>query len=179
MASTYVPPIYQFNDSIPTSYYNDFAAAAGCGATSPTRKEHSSVFDCLVAADTNVLQNASGLVSTSSGYFGSFSWLPVIDHDMIQNRPSEQLQRGQISGQRVLIGVWSIPSITFITSIHLLFSFCNHFFHTVTLYTDNNFDRPMPTKVSHLQTPTSPPNPTLTPSYRPLSLISPPLIFLL
>ncbi|PNP40645.1 inactive carboxylesterase 4 [Trichoderma gamsii] len=104
LASTYVPPIYQFNDSIPTSYYNDFAAAAGCGATSPTRKEHSSVFDCLVAADTNVLQNASGLVSTSSGYFGSFSWLPVIDHDMIQNRPSEQLQRGQISGQRVLIG---------------------------------------------------------------------------
>ncbi|KAL7893989.1 Alpha/Beta hydrolase protein [Trichoderma sp. SZMC 28014] len=104
LASTYVPPIYQFNDSVPTSHYNDFAAAAGCGETSPARKQYSSVFDCLVAADTNVLQNASGLVSTSNGYFGSFSWLPVIDYDMIQSRPSEQLQRGQISGQRLLIG---------------------------------------------------------------------------
>ncbi|EHK47289.1 uncharacterized protein TrAtP1_010045 [Trichoderma atroviride] len=102
LASTYVPPIYQFNDSIPTSYYNDFAAAAGCGETS--RQNHLSVFDCLVAADTNVLQNASGLVSTSNGYFGSFSWLPVIDHDMIQDLPSVQLQHGQISGQRILVG---------------------------------------------------------------------------
>ncbi|KAL6895041.1 Alpha/Beta hydrolase protein [Trichoderma evansii] len=104
LASTYVPPIYQFNDSVPTSHYNNFAAAAGCGETSPTRKQHSSVFDCLVAADTNVLQNASGLVSTSDGYFGSFSWLPVIDHDMIRYRPSEQLQLGRISGKRILIG---------------------------------------------------------------------------
>ncbi|KAM0455121.1 hypothetical protein ACHAPV_008012 [Trichoderma viride] len=102
LASTYVPPIYQFNDSIPTSYYNDFAAAAGCGETS--RQKDLSVFDCLVAADTNILQNASGLVSTSNGYFGSFSWLPVIDYDMIRDRPSEQLQHGQISGQRILIG---------------------------------------------------------------------------
>ncbi|GFP59283.1 probable secreted lipase ARB_02369 [Trichoderma asperellum] len=104
LASTYVPPIYQFNDSVPTSHFNDFAAAAGCGETSPIRKHHSSVFDCLVAADTKVLQNASGLVSTTNGYFGSFSWLPVIDHDMIRYRPSEQLQLGQISGKCILIG---------------------------------------------------------------------------
>ncbi|KAL7917262.1 Alpha/Beta hydrolase protein [Trichoderma austrokoningii] len=104
LASTYVPPIYRFNDSVPTSHYNDFAAAAGCGETSLARRKHLNIFDCLVAADTIVLQNASGIVSTSNGYFGSFSWLPVIDHDMIRDRPSKQLQQGQISGQRILIG---------------------------------------------------------------------------
>ncbi|KAL7786690.1 Alpha/Beta hydrolase protein [Trichoderma ceciliae] len=104
LASTYVPSIYQFNDSVPTSRYHDFAEAAGCGKDSTALSKHPSVFDCLVAADTNALQNASGLVSTSKGYFGSFAWLPVIDGDMIQSRPSAQLQRGQVSGERALIG---------------------------------------------------------------------------
>jgi hypothetical protein len=63
------------------------------------------VFDCLVAADTTTLQTASGLVSTSRGYFGSFAWLPVIDHDFIQHRPSAQLACGKVSGKHLLIGV--------------------------------------------------------------------------
>ncbi|RFU75454.1 hypothetical protein TARUN_6787 [Trichoderma arundinaceum] len=104
LASTYVPSIYQFNDTVPTGHYHDFAEAAGCGKGAPALSKHSSVFDCLVAADTNALQTASGLVSTSKGYFGSFAWLPVIDHEMIRDRPSAQLQRGQVSGKRLLIG---------------------------------------------------------------------------
>ncbi|KAL6790245.1 Alpha/Beta hydrolase protein [Trichoderma sp. SZMC 28013] len=104
VASNYVPPIYPFDSDIPTSHYNDFAKAAGCGEDSSAVKRHSSVFHCLVAADTDTLQNASGLVSTSTGYFGSFAWLPVIDGDMIRQRPSEQLQCGKVSGKRALIG---------------------------------------------------------------------------
>ncbi|KAL5083128.1 hypothetical protein Trisim1_001963 [Trichoderma cf. simile WF8] len=104
VASNYVPPIYPFNSDISTSHYNDFAEAAGCGSDSAAVKRHSSVFHCLVAADTDTLQNASGLVSTSKGYFGSFAWLPVIDGDMIRQRPSEQLQCGKVSGKRALIG---------------------------------------------------------------------------
>ncbi|KAL7956580.1 Alpha/Beta hydrolase protein [Trichoderma compactum] len=104
VASNYVPPIYPFNSDIPTSHYNDFAQAAGCGKDSAAAKGHSSVFRCLVAADTDTLQNASGLASTSTGYFGSFAWLPVIDDDMIRQRPLEQLQCGKVSGKRALIG---------------------------------------------------------------------------
>ncbi|KAL7941954.1 Alpha/Beta hydrolase protein [Trichoderma barbatum] len=104
LASTYVPSIYPFDHDIPTKHYNGFAEAAGCGRGSAALSKHSSVFNCLVAADTYALQNASGLVSTTSGYFGSFAWLPVIDGDMIQHRPSERLQCGKVSGKRLLIG---------------------------------------------------------------------------
>ncbi|EGR52449.1 uncharacterized protein TRIREDRAFT_2044 [Trichoderma reesei QM6a] len=103
LASTYVPPIYPFDHGVPTGHYDAFAEAAGCGVASALRN-HSSVFDCLVAADTTTLQTASGLVSTSRGYFGSFAWLPVIDHDFIQHRPSAQLACGKVSGKHLLIG---------------------------------------------------------------------------
>ncbi|KAL7928897.1 Alpha/Beta hydrolase protein [Trichoderma chlorosporum] len=104
LASTYVPAIYPFGSPVPTSHYNNFAEAAGCGRNSSAVSGHSSVFHCLVAADTNVLQNASGFVSTSMGYFGGFAWLPVIDEALIEERPSEQLRCGKVSGKRVLIG---------------------------------------------------------------------------
>ncbi|TFB01758.1 putative secreted lipase [Trichoderma ghanense] len=103
LASTYVPPIYPFDHEVPAAHYHVFAEAAGCGKHS-SLSNHSSVFDCLVAADTVTLQNASGLVSTSGGYFGSFAWLPVIDHDLIQHRPSAQLGCGKVSGKHLLIG---------------------------------------------------------------------------
>ncbi|PTB62248.1 alpha/beta-hydrolase [Trichoderma citrinoviride] len=103
LASTYVPPIYPFDHDVPTGHYHAFAEAAGCGS-SFALSNHSSVFDCLVAADTTILQYASGLVSTSRGYFGSFAWLPVIDHHFIQHRPSAQLGCGKVSGKHLLIG---------------------------------------------------------------------------
>ncbi|KAL6862063.1 Alpha/Beta hydrolase protein [Trichoderma novae-zelandiae] len=103
LASTYVPPIYPFDHDVPTGHYHAFAEAAGCG-TASSLSNHSSAFDCLVAADTTALQSASGLVSTSRGYFGSFAWLPVIDHDLIQHRPSAQLACGKVSGKHLLIG---------------------------------------------------------------------------
>lgn len=52
-----------------------------------------------------MLQNASGTVSTTLGYFGSFAFLPVIDGDYIQERPAAQLLSGKLSGKRVLVGV--------------------------------------------------------------------------
>ena len=67
--------------------------------------QYSSTFDCLVATDSVVLQNASGTVSTTRGYFGTFGFLPVLDGELIQTRPSEQLLSGQVSGQRLLVGV--------------------------------------------------------------------------
>lgn len=104
-ASPYTPAIYTYSDSIPTIYYEDFAELAGCGRNCSQTSKYPSVFDCLVAADSEVLQNASGAVSTTHGYFGSFAFLPVVDGDYIQQRPSVQLSLGQVSGQRILVGV--------------------------------------------------------------------------
>lgn len=104
-ASPYTPAIHGYRDPVPKGNYEIFAELAGCGEGSSEAKRHSSVFDCLVAADTTVLQNASGTVSESRGYFGSFAWLPVVDGDMIQRRPSSQLLSGDVSGKRLLVGV--------------------------------------------------------------------------
>lgn len=64
-----------------------------------------------MAADTEVLQNASGTVSTTRGYFGSFAFSPVVDGDYIRRRPSRQLELGKVAGKRLLVGVstYSVP----------------------------------------------------------------------
>ncbi|KAI1639824.1 Alpha/Beta hydrolase protein [Biscogniauxia mediterranea] len=103
-ASPYTPSIYRYSDPTPTAHYDTFVELVGCGQDSSSLAQYSSAFDCLVAADTEVLQNASGTVSTTQGYFGSFAFLPVIDDDYIQKRPSQQLSLGQVSGKRLLVG---------------------------------------------------------------------------
>ncbi|KKK25582.1 hypothetical protein AOCH_000074 [Aspergillus ochraceoroseus] len=100
-ASPYSPPIYEYNDEEPSNHYNSFAELAGCGCAKSAG--YSSTFDCLVEAPTAALQNASALVSTS-GLFGTFAFLPVIDGDYIRARPSQQLLEGRVSGQRILVG---------------------------------------------------------------------------
>ena len=100
-----MPAVYQYNDSVPTGNYDDFAALAGCGKGSSRIAQYSSTFDCLVATDSVTLQNASGTVSTTRGIFGTFAFLPVLDGSLIQTRPSEQLLLGQVSGHRLLVGV--------------------------------------------------------------------------
>ena len=89
---------------MPEHYYKNFAELAGCGLNSTARSRYPTTFDCLAAAPSALLQNASGTVS-SSGLFGTFAFLPVVDGDLIQERPSLQLSRGKVSGKRILVGV--------------------------------------------------------------------------
>ncbi|KAI1331212.1 alpha/beta-hydrolase [Xylariaceae sp. FL0255] len=99
-ASPYFPTVYRYSDSFPQARYDRFVELVGCGSP----HGNTSTFECLVAADTDVLQNASGTVSTTLGYFGTFAFLPVIDDDYIQERPSVQLLKGRLGGKRALIG---------------------------------------------------------------------------
>ncbi|PHH65379.1 hypothetical protein CDD81_2483 [Ophiocordyceps australis] len=103
-ASPYNPSLYSFDDNATTSIYDSFVDLAGCGANNVASRQHPSVFDCLVAADSETLQNASGTVTTTRGYFGSFAFTPVLDGDLLQQRPSEQLLQGRIAGKRLLVG---------------------------------------------------------------------------
>ncbi|KAI1813335.1 alpha/beta-hydrolase [Poronia punctata] len=99
-ASPYFPAVYRYSDPFPRIRYERFVEFAGCSET----PQYSSTFECLLDADSETLQNASGSVSTTLGYFGSFAFLPVIDDEYIQERPSVQLQQSKLSGRRVLIG---------------------------------------------------------------------------
>ncbi|KAK8099934.1 carboxylesterase family protein [Apiospora kogelbergensis] len=105
IASPWTPPAYRFDAEFPTANYDAFAALAGCGNKTVSRlKNRADTFDCLVSADTTTLQNASGIVSTTRGYFGGFAFGPVVDDDYIQDLPSKQLQLGKVSGKRILVG---------------------------------------------------------------------------
>ncbi|KAI1765357.1 putative carboxylesterase [Hypoxylon sp. FL1150] len=103
-ASPYLPSLYTYNDSVPIARYEAFVELAGCGKGSSELSKYSKTFDCLVAADSVLLQNASGTVSTTLGYWGSFAFLPVMDGDYIQELPSVQTMSGNIVGKRVLVG---------------------------------------------------------------------------
>lgn len=60
------------------------------------------MFDCLVSADSETLQNASDYVSTSSA-FGQWAFVPVTDGSLILQRPAEQLLGGgSLNGIRIL-----------------------------------------------------------------------------
>lgn len=95
---------YKYDDPVTTRKYQAFAKAAGCAGGASA--SYSTVFSCLVKADTEVLQNASGVVS-ESGEFGTFAFLPVTDGDFVQTRPSQQLLAKKVQGKRILIGVIS------------------------------------------------------------------------
>ncbi|KAJ5225998.1 carboxylesterase [Penicillium chermesinum] len=97
-ASPYLPQQHHYNDPVPTTYYEQFAAEAGC----PHSKTES-VFDCLVAADTSALQNASYTVTTN-GKYGQWPFVPVTDGKFVRERPSAQLSTGLVNGNRALIG---------------------------------------------------------------------------
>ncbi|KAI6084841.1 putative carboxylesterase [Hypoxylon rubiginosum] len=103
-SSPYLPSLYTYNDSIPIARYEAFVELAGCGLGSSELSKYAKTFDCLVAADSDLLQNASGTVSTTLGYWGSFAFLPVMDDDYIQELPSVQTMSGKIVGKRVLVG---------------------------------------------------------------------------
>ncbi|KAI1079752.1 alpha/beta-hydrolase [Whalleya microplaca] len=102
-SSPYLPTQWNFDGAQPSDSYNRFAERVGCLADDVVAS-NSSVFDCLVSADTVVLQNASAEV-TASGIYGQWAFLPVTDGTFIKERPTEQLLKGgEVNGVRVLVG---------------------------------------------------------------------------
>jgi len=97
---------YDYNAYVPTQLYYSFAQAAGCfkgdGVGSPSGD--SNIFECLVQADTDVLKNASAIAG-SSGNFGTYGFAPVTDRTYNMQLPSQQTQKKQVNGLRILSGV--------------------------------------------------------------------------
>ncbi|KAK0625187.1 Alpha/Beta hydrolase protein [Bombardia bombarda] len=97
-SSPYLPTQPNFDDPLPTEYYQEFARRAGC--LSP---DSDSAFKCLQNADTLVLQNASAYTSYGAKY-GQWSFIPVTDGKLIRKRPTEQLREGKVNGEAILTG---------------------------------------------------------------------------
>jgi len=79
-----------------------FVKAAGCGNASVA-------LDCLVGADSRVLQTASVNVSRSPGIQGLLSFSPVIDGVYIKELLSVQMAKKRVNGERLFVGVCCSP----------------------------------------------------------------------
>ena len=101
-ASPYLPQQWNYADFVPSQSYYAFAQAAGCSLHQSNAC--GSIFQCLISKDTNILQNASALVS-GSGRFETWGFLPVTDGSYIQQLPSQQLLKKQVNGEKILVGV--------------------------------------------------------------------------
>lgn len=90
---------FDYNGQRPTLTYQQFAAEVGCNKTNANE-----TFSCLVGRNSEVLQQASAIVSADED-FGSWAFLPVTDGKFLCNRPSVQLNGGAVNGLRTLSGV--------------------------------------------------------------------------
>jgi len=94
-------PHRAYDDIQPSQSYYDFARRAGC--LTDTVTAGSTVFACLQAADSRTLQKASADAGLWS-HFGQWAFLPVTDGTLLRQRPTEQLLRGPVNGERMLTG---------------------------------------------------------------------------
>lgn len=103
-ASPYLPQQWNYDGTEPEQAYHNFAVAAGCVDAQGHSYNNQSILDCLTLADTIVLQNASAHVS--GGYkYGQWAFVPVTDTKLILERPSVQLNAGNVNGLRMLSSV--------------------------------------------------------------------------
>lgn len=117
-ASPFLPMQYRYSDWQPSQAYYAFADAAGCFSGRGYGNTSATIIDCLRAAPSDILQNASATVG-ASGTWGTWAFLPVTDGDFIRERSSRQLTSGKVNGLRVLSGnnamegaAFVIPDIT-------------------------------------------------------------------
>ncbi|OJJ35595.1 hypothetical protein ASPWEDRAFT_110676 [Aspergillus wentii DTO 134E9] len=102
-ASPYLPMQHDYAGAVPSKLYHELAASAGCIEDVDDKPANTSIFECLVGKDTETLQNASYTISVTGNY-GQWAFLPVTDHSLIQELPSEQLLKKQVNGKRMLVG---------------------------------------------------------------------------
>lgn len=101
-ASPYLPMQYGYKDWIPSQSYYAFATAVGCPPNLPYGANSSRpVWDCLTAASTDQLVNASATIS-QSGNYGTWAFLPVTDGIFVQDLPSQQLLRKKTNGLNLM-----------------------------------------------------------------------------
>ncbi|KAF5352251.1 hypothetical protein D9757_012516 [Collybiopsis confluens] len=93
-SSTFLPSQYQFDDPIPEGIYNEVVTQSQCSSA------HDQLA-CLRAADVATLNVVNSNLPRSS-FFGTFTFVPVIDGDFITQRATIALREGKINGEALL-----------------------------------------------------------------------------
>ncbi|KAF8801565.1 alpha/beta-hydrolase [Phlegmacium glaucopus] len=93
-SSTFLPSQYNFDDPIPETLYSEVVTQTNCASAKDT-------FECLRGADVNALQTANVNIN-HAGFFGVFTFVPVVDGSFITKRPTQLMQAGKLNGGIVL-----------------------------------------------------------------------------
>ncbi|KAJ7366930.1 Alpha/Beta hydrolase protein [Mycena albidolilacea] len=92
-SSTFLPSQYGYADTVPTTLFNDVAGQAGCNGTKP--------LNCLRTVDGATLANIN-INTILAGFFGTFTFVPVIDGSFITQSPTTALSQGKVNGNILL-----------------------------------------------------------------------------
>ncbi|KAL0571562.1 hypothetical protein V5O48_010403, partial [Marasmius crinis-equi] len=88
--STFLPSHYEYNDQIPEGLYNEVLSRTNCTSSS----NHLS---CLRAVDAGLLATINEDINPA-GFFGTFTFVPVIDGAFVKRRLTEDLKQGKFNG---------------------------------------------------------------------------------
>ncbi|KAF9255238.1 alpha/beta-hydrolase [Marasmius fiardii PR-910] len=92
-SSPYLPAQYNYNDRIPTDLYKQVVDGVKCTNARDT-------LACLRSADTKSLQEVNTRIN-EAGFYGTFTFTPVVDGKFIVQRPTEAMKQGKVNGQRL------------------------------------------------------------------------------
>ncbi|EIW83561.1 alpha beta-hydrolase [Coniophora puteana RWD-64-598 SS2] len=93
-SSTFMPSQYIYNDRIPQLYYNRTVEEAGCSSASDT-------LACIRAVNSSTMGDINAYL-TSTAFYQTYVFVPVVDGEFILERWTETLAKGQVNGDFVL-----------------------------------------------------------------------------
>lgn len=67
----------------------------------PSCTNSSDRLGCLRSADVSILTEANNEIGAAN-FYGTYTWVPVVDGTFIVERPSVLLQKGQLNGVRLI-----------------------------------------------------------------------------
>ncbi|KAF8914660.1 alpha beta-hydrolase [Mucidula mucida] len=93
-SSTFLPPQYFYNDTIPEALYGMVVERTNCSTNHNT-------LACLRNVETDVLETINNDINLA-GFFGTYTFVPVVDGDLIRQRATVALKEGHTNGVRLM-----------------------------------------------------------------------------
>ncbi|KAF8071639.1 Alpha/Beta hydrolase protein [Lyophyllum atratum] len=105
-SSTFLPSQYGYGDRIPEILYNEVVSQTNCSSAPDT-------LACLRTVDVQILEAANTKIG-ASGFYGTFVFVPVVDGELVRERPTEALKRRKVNGDVILTATNTFEGSAFI-----------------------------------------------------------------
>ncbi|KAF4613473.1 hypothetical protein D9613_008007 [Agrocybe pediades] len=88
-SSAYLPSQYKYNSHIPETIYSQVVSLTNCTSSADT-------LECLRQAPVEILQAANAAI-LQNGFFGTFTFVPVVDGSFITDSPTNLIRQGKVN----------------------------------------------------------------------------------